>query len=489
MTAQTEQYDPSLYNADLAPTASAERTWRWLHIAALWFSMVVCVPSYMLASGMIAQGMSSAQAILTVLLGNVVVLLPMLVVGHAGARYGVPFPVLLRASFGTIGARVPALLRGLVGCGWFGIQAWIGGAAVYSALVILIGPGLGGPDLPGLGINLGQMLCFLAFWGLHVWFIWHGTEAIRRLETWAAPVLLALALALFGWGLHVGGGLGPVLAAGDRLSGEGAFAAVFWPSLTAVVGYWATMALNIADFTRFARSQRDQLVGQAVGLPVPMGLFGLIGVSVTGASLLVYGEAIWDPVALTQRMGGTAVLIGMVALAIATLTTNIAANVVAPANGFCNLAPGRLSFRAAGLVTALLGIVIMPWRLVEDVGDYVFVWLVGYSSLLGPIAGIMIVDYLLVRRGRMDTQALFARDGAYSYRGGWNPAAFLALGLGVLPNLPGFLHAIKVWPGAPAAAVGLYSYAWFIGFAVSAVVYGLLQAGAGRLRPVLKPAS
>ena len=475
-----------LWNPDLAPTTAAQRTWGWINIAALWVGMVVCVPAYLLASGLMQQGMNWWQAVLTVLLGNIVVLIPMLLNGHAGAKYGVPFPVLLRASFGTAGAKLPALLRGLVACGWFGIQTWVGGFAIYQILNAATGDAFVGAPLPLLQIDGAQLLCFLAFWALQLVFIAKGTESIRWLETLAAPFLLASALALLAWAWVAADGFGGMLAKPSAFAPggarEGEFWLVFWPGLTAMVGFWATMTLNIPDFTRYARSQRDQFIGQGIGLPLPMALLALISVFVTSATVIIFGEAIWDPVAIAGRLGGAGVIAGLVALTIATITTNLAANVVAPANGFSNLAPRLISFRLGGYITAGLGIAIMPWRLLESAGAYLFVWLIGYSSLLGPIAGIMICDYFLIRKCRLDTVALYDGDGVYSYRCGWNLHALLALCLGVAPNIPGFLHALEAVENVPAFFVSLYHYAWFTGAVIAAVVYYALMccSAAGR---------
>lgn len=478
---------PDLVNEDLLPTTAAQRTWDWKAIAALWVGMVVCVPAYMLAAGLVSEGMSWREAVLTIFLANLIVLAPMLLVGHAGAKHGIPFPVLLRASFGTQGAKLPALLRGLVACGWFGIQTWVGGAAIYTIVNVVTGNGIVGERLPLLGIDLGQTVCFLAFWLLHVVFIRYGTESIRWLELWAAPLLIVMCLALLGWAYVRAGGFGPMLSAPSQFAPggarEGQFASVFWPSLTAMVGFWATLALNIPDFTRFARSQRDQVLGQVLGLPLPMALLAFIGVAVTSATVLIYGEAIWDPVALTGRMGGFGVVVALLALLLATLTTNLAANVVAPANGFSNLAPQRISFRMGGYITAGIGIAIFPWKLLETTGAYIYTWLIGYSALLGPIAGIMLADYYLVRRTELDRDALFRHDGAYAYRGGWNPAALVALVLGVAPNLPGFLEAAGFVAAVPPVFKTIYTYAWFAGLAVAGAAYLLLmRLGQARAR-------
>lgn len=468
-------YCPDLWNADLAPVEKDARTWSWQNIAGLWVAMVVCVPAYMLAASLVPEGMSWWQAVMTVFIGNLIVLAPMLLIGHAGTKHGIPFPVLLRASFGTSGAKLAAMLRGIVGCGWFGIQTWVGGSAIYVILNILTDQALVGDPIPGLGIDLAQFLSFLACWGLHVYFIARGTESIRVLETYAAPFLIAMSVGLLIWAVVKAGGFGPMLSTPSEFieggAREGEFWQAFWPGLTAMVGFWATLALNIPDFTRFAKSQRHQFIGQALGLPIPMALLAFIAVAVASATVVIYGEALWDPIAITERMGGFAVILALLALLIATVTTNLAANVVAPANGFSNLSPRLISFRMGGYITAGLGIAIMPWKLLESTGAYIFMWLIGYSALLGPLAGIMLADYLLLRKTKLSHADLFKNDGIYSYGNGWNTNAFIAFGLAVLPNLPGFLAAAGLVDNVPGVFTTIYNYAWFVGVAIGAAVY------------------
>lgn len=452
-----------LINPDIAPTKISQRTWGTYHIAALWIGMSVCIPTYMLASGLIAGGMSWWQALLTITLGNIIVLIPMVLNAHSGTKYGIPFPVLARASFGTLGSNIPALLRAIVACGWFGIQTWIGGQAFNSLIVLL---------LPQWAIfEWGPAVGFLIFWGLNVYFILKGTESIKWLEALAAPFLILVGLALLVWAHSRIGSFGPMFSQPSKFQSTGEFWSFFVPSLTGMVGFWATLSLNIPDFTRYARSQRSQIIGQAIGLPPTMALYSFIGVAVTSATVVIFGEAIWDPVTLLSKFENPVViLLSLIALVIATLTTNIAANVVSPANDFANLLPRRISFRTGGMITAVLGIVMMPWKLLSDYGTYIFGWLVGYSSFLGPIAGILIADYYLVRKKDLKVHDLYVRGGEYEFSRGFNLRAIVALIAGVGVALIGLLiEELRV----------LYDYAWFVGFAVAFAAYLVLMRKRG----------
>lgn len=450
--------DSRLSNADLAPTSVGQRTWSTYHIASLWIGLAVCIPTYMLAAGLVQGGMNWWQALLTILLGNLIVLVPMILIAHPGTRFGIPFPVLARASFGTAGAHVPSLLRGVVACGWFGIQTWIGGQAI-DTMLRTAWPGWA--DVPG-----GTWVAFGVFWLMNMFIVVRGSNAIKVLEAWAAPFLLVAGVALLAWAAFRAGGLGPILAQPGKFETTGELMRFFVPSLTAMVGFWATLALNIPDLMRYARDQKAQVRGQLFGLPLTMTLFSFIGIAVTSASLLIFGEAIWDPVALLARLENPLViLLSLLALLIATLTTNVAANVVAPANSFANLWPARVSFAVGGLITGVLGIVIMPWRLLSDYGTYIFGWLVGYSGFLGPIAGIFIADYWIVRKTRLSLPDLYSADGIY---GRWNGKAFVALAAGVVVALIGLV--------VPALRV-LYDYSWFVGFGVAFALYVVLMRG------------
>ena len=473
--------DSPLYNEDLAPVSASRRSWTMWNIAALWVGMAVCIPTYTLSAGLISQGMSWKQALLTIALGNLIVLLPMVLNAHAGTRYGIPFPVLLRASFGTVGANIPAMMRALVACGWFGIQTWIGGSAIYTLSLVIFGGEPAGPGdlLPVLGLSWGQLASFLLFWTINIAVIVRGIETIKRLESFAAPFLLLIGAGLLIWGIRGAGGLDVVLAddtvarVRGGLANEFDFRRVFWPNLTAMVGFWATLSLNIPDFSRYARSQRDQMLGQLIGLPTTMAFYAFIGIAVTCATVVIFGEAIWDPVQLLGRFDNKlTVAFALFALTVATLSTNIAANVVSPANDFSNLRPRSISFRRGGLITGLIGILILPWKLYSDLSNYIFTWLIGYSALLGSIAGVMLIDYFVLRRRRLAVEDLYLVDGVYSYRGGVNWRALVAVAAGVALNAPGFLSQAS--GGSIAVPVffdQLYTYAWFVGLALSGLVH------------------
>jgi NCS1 family nucleobase:cation symporter-1 len=461
-----------LWNPDLAPTDPSRRTWSTYHIAALWIGMSVVITTYTLASGLMEQGMMWWQAMLVILLGNVIVLIPMILNAHAGTKYGISFPVLCRASFGVRGANVAAMLRAIVACGWFGIQTWIGALAL-DALMKAAWPGWA--QLPG-----AIAIAFAVFWGIQVLIILKGTEGIKILEAWSAPLLLGGGALLLWWAIRNGGGLGNILSESQKLQkGQGQFWALFPAALTANVGYWATLSLNIPDFTRYAKSQRSQALGQALGLPTTMTAFAFIGVAVTSATIVIFGKAIWDPIELVSRIGRAPVIIfaALVVLA-AQLTTNMAANVVSPSNDFSNLSPRRISYVTGGLITAVLGIIMMPWKLYSDAAAYIFTWLLGYSSLMGALGGILIADYWIIRKQQLDVDDLFRLRGRYTYANGINPRAIIALLLSIAPVIPGFIRAVTTPGGAvpnPNSFDRLYSYAWFVTFALSFIIYWLLM--------------
>jgi NCS1 family nucleobase:cation symporter-1 len=457
--AETSYADSSLSNKDLAPTSADQRTWGVYEFAALWIGMAICIPSYMLAASLIAGGMSWGQALFTIFLGNVIVLVPMILNAHAGAQYGIPFPVFARCAFGVLGANIPSVARALVACGWFGIQTWIGGQAIHTILLSLWD---GWRGVPG-----GIWICFFAFWAMNMYVVLRGSDSIKFLEDWGAPFLIFLSGALLLWAYTRVGGFGPMFQSGSRFKTFGEFFPFFIASLTGMVGFWSTLALNICDFTRYARNQRAQALGQTLGLPLTMTLFSFVGIAVTSMTVAIFGEPVWDPVQLAGRLGSPfAVAVALAGVAVATLTTNVAANVVSPANAFSNAWPQAISFRTGGLITGVLGILMMPWKLLANFETYLYTWLVGYSGFLGPIAGILICDYFLLRKKIILVDELYQRGGFYEFSRGFNWRGIGALGLGCAVAFIGLVIQPLSF---------LYNYAWFVGFAVGLGCYYLFM--------------
>jgi NCS1 family nucleobase:cation symporter-1 len=470
----------ALYNDDLAPVPLGKRTWSTYNFAALWISMAHCIPTYMLASGLIGAGMSWGQALFTIALGNVIVLVPILANSHAGTKYGIPFPVFARAAYGTVGSNLPALMRAIVACGWFGINCWIGGQAIHTlvrALVpewhTLLGGVIGGVPAKTLGLGHGlvsvagytptEYISFALFWALNVLVAFKGMDLLRKIENWAAPFVLVMTALLVGWAIWKADGLGPIMTQPAKFKTVGELLPVFIPSLTAMIGFWATLSLNMPDFTRFGRSQREQAIGQMVALPSTMTVFAAMGVVITSATAIIFGRAIWDPVELVgQFKQPWVVAMSMFTVGVATISVNIAANVVSPANDFANAFPRFVDFKRGGLITGILGVVLQPWRLIADPSGYIYAWLLGYSGGLGSIAGVLIVDYYALRGRRLALADLYLPDGEYRYRRGWNiPASGATL-----------LGCAVAWIGLAVPQLkGLFDYAWFVGFGVSSLAY------------------
>jgi nucleobase:cation symporter-1, NCS1 family len=471
-----ELENSSLYNEDLAPVPILKRNWTTYNYAALWISMAHCIPTYMMASGLISAGMNWWQALFTILLGNIIVLIPILLNSHPGTKYGIPFPVFARASYGTIGSNLPAIMRAIVACGWFGIQAWIGGQALQTFFAAFV-PGwatlLGGPIG---GHSPTEWLSFLIFWGLNILIIYRGMDLLRIVENWAAPYVLIMTGLLLAWVLYQAGGVGFLLNEPGKLRTLGEFWPVFVPSLTGMIGFWATLSLNMPDFTRFGKSQREQAVGQAVALPTTMVIFAAMGVLITSAAVVVFPHMnpadAWDPVKLVGQFSQPVVVaVSMFTVVVATLSVNIAANVVSPANDFANAFPRLISFRTGGLITGIVGILMQPWKLLADPSGYIFGWLVGYSGGLGSIAGVLIADYWIVRQKFLVLPDLYRTKGKYA---GWNWRAVVATLLGCFFSWIGLI--------IPSLRM-LYDYAWFVGFGVAFFVHWALMKAVPPVTP------
>ena len=553
---QEDLSQSEFYSEDLAPVPKSQRTWTKWDLAAIWVGMAVCIPTYLLASYMIVDGMSWVETLVIITVANLIITIPMVLNGHAGVKYGVPFPVIGRSSFGMHGIHVASIVRAIVACGWFGIQTWIGGLAFYAIYCALTG------TPAATGLTTGKFVGFGIFWLINIYFIWQGIEHIKFLERYAAPILILIGVILIGWGAREAGGFGIVLQQSNQLQqpaavlhesnggnqliinpirdkegqvkadayriiGDGATDSDWTPIdgsseaialeldeagedlrvqlrkqsssgmvesstvpvvkasaesqnlggriwkyilwLTIMVGFWATMSLSIADITRYAATQKAQAAGQFIGLPGTMLLYSFVGVFVTCAAIinfddiLVANDAPWDPVSLLAKFDRPIVVVfSQIAMIIATLSTNIAANVIAPANAFSNLSPKRIDFRWGGVITGIIGIVICPWLLLDEIsGILIFI-----SGLLGPVLGIMLADYFPVRRKEIQLADLYRWEGVYRYFNGYNPCALIALVAGVGVALIGYF--------VPALGA-LYNLSWFTGFLVSFILYYLMM--------------
>jgi len=549
-----------LYSEDLAPVPPSKRTWNKWNLAAIWVGMAVCIPTYLLASYMIKTGLNWVEALIIIGLANLIITIPMILNGHAGVKYGIPFPVIGRAAFGIKGIHIASVARGIIACGWFGVQTWIGGLAIYAIFNAITG------HQSELGLSLGKFIGFAIFWLINIYFIWKGTESIKWLETYSAPILVLMGLALIWWGYAKADGFSIVLDQSKQLGKTAAilhekdntlflnldplkdkkgklkaneyrvsvsdlqgdwklisdesfdiseFASVeeintgdksiqvqfrhvspgfthessiitaslingsekntnskLWRYLlwlTAMVGFWATMSISIADITRYASTQKDQVAGQFIGLPGTMMLYSFVGIFVTCAAvinfndILIAEDAPWDPVSLIAKFQNpVVVVIAQIFMLIATLSTNIAANVIAPANAFSNLIPKKINFRTGGLVTGIIGIIIAPWWLLNEISGF----LIFVSGLLGPVLGILVTDYFLIRKKQVHLAQLYKENGVYSYNNGFNNAAILALFIGI------FIALIGYW--VPVLNF-LYSLSWFTGFIISSLIYYFLM--------------
>jgi NCS1 family nucleobase:cation symporter-1 len=446
-----------LWNDDLRPCTRAEHAWKGSSFASLWVGMCLCVPTYSLASGMIALGMNWFEAVAAIFIGSVAVLVPILLVSHAGTRYGIPYPVFARLWFGLRGAHLPALARALIGAGWFGINSWFGGLALDAIASRVIAPWT---SFGGHGA-----VSFALFWIANVAIAMRGPQAIGRLAAVAAPTVGLAAVALFAWAVTRTGSVGAMLAAPSTLTGV-AFWSAFFGSVVGVISFWATMALNIPDFSRYAKDQRGQMLGQALSMPIAMAIFAFVGIAVTSATQIVYGTPLWNPVDLILKFSTPIVVIAGAVVMLSSITINVGANVVAPARAFENIWPSRITFAIGAVLTGVLSLAMQPWYVLGEFSRYIFGWLGTYGALLGPIDGIAIADYWLVRSRRIDVLALYEPLGRYAYRNGFNVRALAAVAIGWLVALLGL---------AVPALRFLWTGGWIFGLAGGFAAYALLM--------------
>jgi nucleobase:cation symporter-1, NCS1 family len=492
--ASTDQLAGTHYaNGDLAPLPITRRTWTTYNYTALWIGMSHNIPSYLLASGLVAVGMNWVQAVITIAVANIIVLLPMLLNSHAGTKYGIPYPVFARASFGLRGANLPAMLRALIACCWFGIQTWIGGEGVYTLIGAIAGHSWWTTAAHVGGYPWTQWLAFAIFWVAEMVIIVRGMDTLRRFENWAAPLVLVMAVILLVCLVTKAHGFGAVLSEPAKLGWGSKFWAVFFPSLMGMIAFWSTMSLNMPDFTRFGRGQRQQVTGQVLGLPTTMTFFALLAVLITAASQKIYGAPVWDPIQLSGKFHSpVAIGFALFTIIVATLSVNVAANTVSPSYDFANLVPKLVSFRTGGLITGVIGIAIQPWRLLANPHIYIYTWLGFYGGLLGAVAGVLIADYWLIRRMELRLADLYRPHGEYWYTGGWSWRAVIALVAGVVLAVGGAWSAPGGGPfpasGLIPALKPLYNYSWVVGFAVALILYWGLSVISLRRQPV-RPAS
>jgi nucleobase:cation symporter-1, NCS1 family len=458
------------YNKDLSPVPIAKRYWTGWHYAALWAGMACNIPTYMTASALVASGMNWWQALITVATGNLIVLIPIMLNSHPGTKYGIPFPVLVRASYGIRGSNLPALMRALVACGWFGINAWLGGQALFTLIntILPTWKTMLGPPLAGY--TPAEWLSFLVFWALNVFVIYRGMEFLKKFETLAAPFVFTLTAALAIWMVSQAHGLGSLIAEKGNYPTLASFLPIFVPSVTAMIGSWSTLSLNMPDFTRFSRSQKDQILGQVTALPLALTAFTGMGVVITSAGAVIFPQLklteLWNPVTLVGHFEEPLlVAAAMFTIMLATLSVNVAANLVSPANDLSNCFPKWISFKSGALITGIIGLLIQPWRLLEDPHAYVFTFLQGYAGGLASIAGVMIVDYWITRARRLNLTHLYLLHGDYWYIHGWNWRAVVATLAGCCLSWVGLI--------LPCLRI-LYDYSWFLGLACSGIIYWIL---------------
>jgi NCS1 family nucleobase:cation symporter-1 len=474
------------HNESIAPTSAKSRNWTTKDFAILWISISATVVTYMSGSTLMALGMLWWQALFTVFLGTTITLIPIILNSHVGAKYGIPFPVYCRASFGLNGANLPVLIRALVACGWFGIVSWIGAQAFYMIILVFY-PGVKHlSPIPFLDINFMQIICIVLFLSLHGLALLRGMNSIKFLLNIKAPLLALVGIVLLFWALPYLNSSALTSIENIATSGGSNFWKVFPSAMTSVIALSVALSVNIADFSRFSKSQKSHVIGQAIGLPLTMIFFAFVGIAVSAATLAIYGEVIWDPVELLGKAPNTTILIsGSAIIIIASLTTNIAANLVSAANDFSNFWPKRISFKTGGFITIILGLLIQPWKILANSNGYIYKWLLSYTCFFGAIGGILIADYYLVRKKKLNVENLYLRNGEYWYKNGFNIKAIIAFVLAIMPCIPGMLNTMGIIKSR-GFFIALYDYNWFVGFIISFVAYALLSTTFKKVKKVVK---
>jgi NCS1 family nucleobase:cation symporter-1 len=478
-------YAPGLTNNDLLPTGESERRWTWWHFAALWMGMVHNIFNFTWIGGLVVLGMSVWQALAVALAGNLVQTALIGLNGRVGAHYGLPFAVWARSAFGVYGANVAALARGAVAVGWFGVQSYLAATAI-NLLITTVVPGwgrVGHSSFLGMAPSLWAVV--VGYWLLNFVVVRNGMGTIRRFESWAGPAIFVVMAILLVWVVVRAGGAGSLLHqhAARYPTTSDFLAHGFVPAVSLyIAGSWAAMVLNIPDLTRFARSNRQQFWGTMIGLPAAsLVYFGMAAVIVSAVQRL-YGQTLWNPTDVLATIGNPALsIVGATLLAIATISVNIPANIVSPAYDLTNLLPRLLTFRTAAYLSIVLGFLAMPWQLLSS-PETLYSVLHNIGVVIGPITGIMLADYFVIRRQRMDVAQLFSSMGRYRYRAGYNPVALTVLALVV---------ALLLAAEASSRLHDVYEHAWLVGVSTAFIGYtaaaGLARRGSGPVALGLAP--
>lgn len=472
------------YSDDLAPSSVAERTWSTYTITMLWVGMSICIPSLSLASGLVGMGVSPWLSILNVVLGNVIILVPIQLNSTIGTKYGIPFPLFGRLTFGLKGAQIPSLLRGFTACGWCSVQAWVGGGA-FAAIIGCFAPRfldptwtIGLPSWSGIQVtSAGTFIGYILFMILVLWVAYNGLEQIKWVQNIGGPILVVMMILLLIWSIHYAGTAGysfndTMNASNNQelLNQNGGFAYVFLTGLMGNIAFWATMALNIPDFSRYAKNNKSQFWGQMLGMPAPMFFCALVGTQFGMSTLLVEGKAQFDPTAVFYYLDNKImVFVGAIGVIMATITTCVAANVVAPANAIANISPSKLSYKKGVIITILMAFfVLQAWWIYGSGGAY-FNWLNAYGTVLAPVAALLIADFWIVKKQRIDINGLFGANDRYQYNGGINWAAVISwVAAFILPLLAYFGFSGGFW-------TFLAEWNYVVSFVIGFILYLILM--------------
>lgn len=471
-----QQIDPSLYNDDLAPIPHSKRTWGWFEIFNVWSNDIQSLFGYTLAASLfLTYGLNGWAVMAAIILAGVIVMFLVNLSGKPSVKYGVPFPVLSRASMGVRGANFPALLRGIVGIFWYGVQTYFASTAVTLLITAFFG---GGDGATFLGLTAVAWLSFVIVWVFQIAIFWSGIGFIQRFLNLAGPLVyvVMVALMIIVW-TKAGDQLLPAVSSIFSSSGDQAVNPVsaFLAIVGTMVAYFAAVVINFGDFTRFVRSEREMKLGNLLGLPLNVAFFSFIALIITAGTIVLFGEPLTNPTEIVERVDSVVLtIVAALTFFAATVGINLVANFIPPAYDLANLFPSRVSFKMGGLITAVIAFFVGAlWiSVISQIGVPGFVNALG--AILAPFYGIIIVDYYLIKRQSLDMEQLFSSnaDGAYHYTKGWNIKALIAFGLAALFSISTIL--------VPALS-DLGGYGWLLGAALGGVFYRLLMPGKASL--------